>query len=1205
MQNPWPGLSSYTEESEYQFNGRSAASASLSALIRRNLFVTLYGRSGIGKTSLLQAGVYPLLREDGLCPVTIRLNGITDERQKEENKKNVKKKDVPAKLLWDKLLAELNKREIQYAHCDESDVYTPDFTDVMVLRSLFSAGRFYNADNEDVTPVIVLDQFEEVLYNAPAASRLLISQLYALIDDNYNLTIPHPTWHEDTIFRIVVSIREDDLFLFEDCIDTLNCVDFKSNRYRLMPLNEQEAEEVILAPETHIFAANEKDEIVKKIIKISRNKGESINTLMLSLLCHVLYDKYSASAKGEPVKLADLADYDDIIKIYYQSILKERQLLKPNGKPKKDISWLEDNLIDEQGRRKSVYISDLKKNAPEVYKTESSESEIEGAGNNTNHNRLLNISQGRAEFIHDQLAASVFKIRLSRKTTKYRRNGIIIMSIVLAIVFLYAFTYIPEEKELKEIESSLHLVSLSNNTKVTEYTIEENDSLDYNSTYEISDCPNLKTINIKKKNAYLKIYHCPNLVTINYPDNYKGNVTGYNCPNLVKNEFCKIDSLSDISAYDRDKESELGGAVTATNNSWGFIESDGSYSYYALSAPYYIGQNPSLNNATFQAKFRTGLSDEHKHYTDCYVPWGHKDMYSQLREFQAFRSIKTSLLSTLRIGLTNAYNIYKSYGFWFTIGNCIIFFIGYLFFLHYMEQLRLYRMNAVIRVVKSILYSLLTLTVCLLAYLSFYWFYYRILFENKGGAFFVTVSNIIGITAALWCMGIILKPDFWTWLKNAICSGWKRLRYFTWPEFFKSLRHGAKRCLRIIFSFVKRHLWGCLLCILICVILSIVFNVYQDGKDRRERYLYELSNLDIAKVSVVIDALEKQHGSILYPFFTDSLNSIKRSLNEKLTSSVIRITPGNIKYIARSKGIDLYPTDIFINAISNDGYGLCIKAKNEHYGTEQMVYYNILSNRIDTITAKNNNNIYYKSVFSPSGKTLICYTDDYSGKHGFIYNVDTRELKKMPEQFPYAENIIMTNDNNYYYRNYDYFLYKGSLSSNKAPSAVRNFEKMNFIHLIDSENIGFGKNEYEDHDFIIYNLKQDSIIYRSKKHDTYIISSYGIRGINSEYVVSSNGVFDLKKDSLIVDSDDMYMWNNRPIEIKKEDNKFVLRDINGKVLKTIIRDNDDSSYSFEFRNNYIYSYSSTTIYIYNLRAKAKLNRNMKINDHDKKVFDLE
>jgi len=651
--NPWPGLASYSEESKSHFYGRSAASATLLALIRRNLFVTLYGRSGIGKTSLLQAGVYPLLRGEGFYPITIRLNDVQDEKKTEVNQKaesDFKEKEhtsTAAEILWQKFLKELGKSGVQCLPCDKNDIYTPEFRDVMVLRKLFGANRFFDKDNkEEVIPVIVLDQFEELLYNAPATSRLLVSQLYALIDDNYNLTIPHPEWHEDTNFRIVVSIREDDLFMFEDCIDTLNCVDFKSNRYRLMPLTEEEAKEVILAPETKMFAAdeNEKNEIVNKIITISRNQGESINTLMLSLLCHVLYDKYSASSKGRPVKIADLSDYDDIIKVYYQSILNERKLLKPNGKPKKDISWLEDNLIDEQGRRKSVYLSDLKKNAPELYKTECNESTVEGGGNNSN-NRLLNISQGRVEFIHDQLAASVFKIRIFRKANKYRRNGIIIMSIVLALVFGYAFTNIPEISKLKEIESSLHLVSLSNNTKVIEYTIESSDSLDYNSTYYISDCPNLKTINIQKKQAYLNIYHCPSLVTINYPDNYKGHVTGYNCPNLRENELCTIDSLEDISAYARRNESELGESFERPFlRSFRVFDRD---AFHFRIAPFFIYKNTYQNNATVQGKLKTNLSDEAKLDMDCYVPWGYKDYYLQLREFQAFRSIKTSLPSTL------------------------------------------------------------------------------------------------------------------------------------------------------------------------------------------------------------------------------------------------------------------------------------------------------------------------------------------------------------------------------------------------------------------------------------------------------------------------------------------------------------------------------------------------------------------------------
>ncbi len=589
MINPWPGLASYTEDSKDIFYGRSAESATLSALIRRNLFVTLYGRSGIGKTSLLQAGVFPLLRGDNsLCPIRIRLKEIKSEveenkakteikgkrnkKQTNESKEEVvtedskEKEAAPAaELLWGKVIDELKKEGVEYLPCDENDMYEPEFSDVMVLRNIFSAGRFWKTDNnEEIIPVIVIDQFEEVLYKAPKASRLLVSQLQALIDDNYDLTIPHPTWHEDTIFRIVVSIREDDLFLFEDCIDKLNCVDLKSNRYRLMPLTREEAEEVVTSPASAIemFKADEKEEIVKKIIKISCNIGENVNTLMLSLICHVLYDKYVK--EGKAISEAVLAQFDDIIILYYLSVLTEKKL------PKREIEWFEDNLIDEQGRRKSVYESDFEKFAPNALQSEKNEysdgnhqhnpdkseknDTIEANTDtkshaNTNNNQLFNISQGRVEFIHDQLAASVFEVRNSRKSKKYLRNSLILMVVALAALFSYSITQFPEPKELKkEIVSSKELVDLANNTKVIEYTIDSIDSRSYNQDYEINDCPNLKTINIGKRYARVNLYHCPSLVTINYPADFKGIVRVYNCPNLISSD----EHCSSISIYGRD-----------------------------------------------------------------------------------------------------------------------------------------------------------------------------------------------------------------------------------------------------------------------------------------------------------------------------------------------------------------------------------------------------------------------------------------------------------------------------------------------------------------------------------------------------------------------------------------------------------------------------------------------------------------------------
>ena len=75
--NPWAGLSSYqdpeTSEVQLRFCGRDNESYDVTYLIDNNIFVTLYGKSGTGKSSLLNAGVFPRLRKERYLPLSIRL----------------------------------------------------------------------------------------------------------------------------------------------------------------------------------------------------------------------------------------------------------------------------------------------------------------------------------------------------------------------------------------------------------------------------------------------------------------------------------------------------------------------------------------------------------------------------------------------------------------------------------------------------------------------------------------------------------------------------------------------------------------------------------------------------------------------------------------------------------------------------------------------------------------------------------------------------------------------------------------------------------------------------------------------------------------------------------------------------------------------------------------------------------------------------
>lgn len=73
-ENPWPGLDPFDEADRDYFHGRTSESGELLRLVRREPLTVLFGRSGLGKTSLLKAGLFPLLRGEDCLPVYVRLD---------------------------------------------------------------------------------------------------------------------------------------------------------------------------------------------------------------------------------------------------------------------------------------------------------------------------------------------------------------------------------------------------------------------------------------------------------------------------------------------------------------------------------------------------------------------------------------------------------------------------------------------------------------------------------------------------------------------------------------------------------------------------------------------------------------------------------------------------------------------------------------------------------------------------------------------------------------------------------------------------------------------------------------------------------------------------------------------------------------------------------------------------------------------------
>lgn len=76
--NPWLGLASFTEETRAFFYGRDDEVAELARRVQRKLLTVLFGQSGLGKTSILRAGLVPRLRSQGYCPIYVRIDYAPD-----------------------------------------------------------------------------------------------------------------------------------------------------------------------------------------------------------------------------------------------------------------------------------------------------------------------------------------------------------------------------------------------------------------------------------------------------------------------------------------------------------------------------------------------------------------------------------------------------------------------------------------------------------------------------------------------------------------------------------------------------------------------------------------------------------------------------------------------------------------------------------------------------------------------------------------------------------------------------------------------------------------------------------------------------------------------------------------------------------------------------------------------------------------------
>ena len=389
-ENTFLGLQPYTEADAYRFKGRTEESQELFRLIVRNDYTVCYAESGEGKTSLLNAGVFPLLRQNMFFPIAITFTSEDYEHTPDSF-------DTIINRCIKDCIADYNEKNkdisIEYKLCFTDFQDTDRQSALQQELSKYSWWKLRNYKPQAMgltfTPVFVFDQFEEV-FNLPGSivwtkkffdwlenvssdscPEEIVEKVRGIIGDK----AAFPTIKEEKGFKAVFSLRKE--FIGElDYWGMQKCFipSLKDNRYCLKALTYEGAKKVMTQQQR--FEEDKVKQVLDYfVLKYSREpekfKKEKDLPIIPALLLSVVCDSWEKDIDffvGKDTKeigqsLNQILErfYDEVL----SSIINELSLQGSNSQPDsihKDIDTAVFALVDSNGkrvRRKSSELSHL------------------------------------------------------------------------------------------------------------------------------------------------------------------------------------------------------------------------------------------------------------------------------------------------------------------------------------------------------------------------------------------------------------------------------------------------------------------------------------------------------------------------------------------------------------------------------------------------------------------------------------------------------------------------------------------------------------------------------------------------------------------------------------------------------------------------------------------------------------------------------
>jgi len=430
------GLQSYSEGQANKFFGRDTETEQLTKLVEGNTLTIVFGKSGTGKTSLLNAGVFPRLRKNYCLPFRIRLTFEPDSPDLFEQIKSVLKNEI-----------------------DKYGFNVESYPGKETLWEYFHTEPLWKS----ITPILVFDQFEEIFTLAQKNDRfrnndfpVFWQELSDLIENSIPEKLRDLFLHrkEEISYnyqtkkvKVLFSFREEYLPEFESI--TTQIPSLKSSRFRLMQMNGIQAYEVVSKTWADKIDPSQAEKIVSYF---SKEPGEThrsifeIEPSLLSQVCtYIEKERIREGSNNISAELLSKYPKEIILRSIYEEAMAESNalFLDPSKKPGEKQAtpmntFVQEKLITDEGYRTR-------------YTLAQADMLLMPGINLLEKKYFLRIDDGAAELTHDVLAPLIKTDRENRRkqmaatvaNKKAWKRGVIglLALLLIGIVTYIALTY--------------------------------------------------------------------------------------------------------------------------------------------------------------------------------------------------------------------------------------------------------------------------------------------------------------------------------------------------------------------------------------------------------------------------------------------------------------------------------------------------------------------------------------------------------------------------------------------------------------------------------------------------------------------------------------------------------------------------------------------------------------------------------------------